>query len=130
VATQPDVAAQTVIEHWLTTARRVARRIRAETRNAPGAAHHVYVVLLEGCGTAEGDDGLYVGQSYYSPEERFKQHKDGHRASRVVKKHGVRLLPKLYQHLNPLAQWEALDIEARLAEALRSAGLPNVRGGH
>jgi len=117
-------------EHWLTAARRVARRIRSETRDTPGAAHHVYVVLLEGCSTAEGDDGLYVGQSYYSPEERFRQHKAGHRASRIVKRCGVRLLPKLYQHLNPLAQAEALEIEARLANAFKEAGLPNVRGGH
>jgi predicted GIY-YIG superfamily endonuclease len=117
-------------EHWLTKARRVARRIRAATRDAPGAAHHVYIVLLEGCATAEGDNGLYVGQSYYSPEERFRQHKEGHRASRIVNRCGVRLLPKLYQHLNPLTQAEALEIEARLAEAFKEARLPNVRGGH
>ena len=127
---RPDELPKGAGQHWLTRAKRVSRKIRAETTGAPGATHHVYVVLLAGCGTAEGDDGLYIGQSYYSPEDRFRHHKEGRRASRVVKKYGVRLLPKLYQHLNPLSQSEALEIEAELAEAFRQAGLPNIKGGH
>ena len=43
---------------------------------------------------------------------------------------GVRLLPELTAHLNPMRGWEALEIEAGLAEELRRAGVPWVEGGH
>jgi hypothetical protein len=35
------------------------------------------------------------------PEIRFQNHKSGHKAARVVRKFGERLVPKLYAHLNP-----------------------------
>lgn len=117
-------------EHWLTKARRVARRIRANTKESDEARCHVYVILLEGLKSNESTHGLYVGQTGLSPEERFQQHKDGYAASGDVKRFGVRLLPKLYQHLNPLSRSEAVEIEARLAQAFVEARLPNIRGGH
>ena len=36
----------------------------------------------------------------------------------------------LVAHLNPMRQWEALDLEAALADAFRAAGVPWVEGGH
>ena len=33
----------------------------------------------------EGSPCVYVGMTSKSPEERFKQHKEGHKASRIVK---------------------------------------------
>jgi len=42
----------------------------------------------------------------------------------------VRLLPALVEHLNPMRRWEALDLEAALAEAFHAAGVPWVEGGH
>jgi len=64
------------------------------------------------------------------PDLRFDQHKVGHKASRAVKRFGVRLLPHLVEHLNPMSGRESLDIEAALADALRNAGLPWIEGGH
>ena len=42
----------------------------------------------------------------------------------------MRLLPVLTEHLNPMRAWEALDLEAALAEAFVAAGAPWVEGGH
>ena len=44
---------------------------------------------------------VYVGMTGLTPEARLANHKKGHKASRIVRKHGVRLLPALYTHLNP-----------------------------
>lgn len=114
----------------LSTARRVARRIRASSQGHPKSDNNVYVVLLRGFGRDGTQIGFYVGQSSYQPEERFAQHKAGIRDAGVVRRKGERLLPKLYKHLNPLLEAEAKEVEAALAAALRAAGLPNVRGGH
>lgn len=126
------VSATQIVEEWrlLTKARKVARRIRATSRNQPNCSHHVYVVLLRGFGRDKDEIGFYVGQSAYPPEERFAQHKEGVRDSGVVRRLGVRPLPKPYKHLSPLSQAEAAEIESRLAEAFKAAGLPHVRGGH
>ena len=37
-----------------------------------------------------------------TPEERFANHKAGTKAAWVVKRYGLRLLPELYAHLNPM----------------------------
>jgi hypothetical protein len=42
----------------------------------------------------------------------------------------VHLLPDLVEHLNPMEQWESLELEAALAEVFRVAGVPWVEGGH
>ena len=47
-----------------------------------------------------------------------------------MERFGVRLLPDLVAHLNPLGRWEALDLEAGLADAFRNSGVPWVEGGH
>jgi len=72
---------------------------------------------------------VYVGMTGLTPEERFANHKRGHKASRVVRRHGVRLLPALYEHLNPMSYDEALRAETELAEELRRRG-HFVFGGH
>ena len=54
----------------------------------------------------------------------------GYKASRHVTRHGVRLLPELVSHLNPLRRWEAVELEAALAEELSRAGIAWVAGGH
>jgi predicted GIY-YIG superfamily endonuclease len=74
--------------------------------------------------------GLYVGETSRDPDLRFDQHKTGYKASRFVNRHGVRLLPELVAHLNPMRRWEAVDLEAALAEAFKAAGVPWVEGGH
>jgi hypothetical protein len=47
----------------------------------------------------------------------------------AVKRYGVRLLPELYAHLNPMPFEAAEQMEMDLAEDLRRAGY-TVTGGH
>lgn len=72
---------------------------------------------------------VYVGMSGLSPEERFANHKTGIKAAYVVKRYGIRLLPDLYVHLNPMPFEAAARMEIDLAEDLRLAGY-TVTGGH
>ncbi len=72
---------------------------------------------------------LYVGMTHLKPEERFAKHKAGHKASRWVRDYGLRLLPKMFEHLNPITYEKALEMEAYLAEAYRRQGY-TVLGGH
>lgn len=114
---------------WLPSAERAARALGASTAGQAGARHSVYVVLLEN--RARRDPwGLYVGQTSRDPDWRFDQHKAGYKASRAVRRFGVRLLPDLVRHLNPLHGWESLELEAALADAFREAGVGWVEGGH
>lgn len=114
---------------WLEDAGRAARTLRATTRGARGAGHSVYVALLHDSRRGE-PWGLYVGQTSRDPDLRFDQHKAGYKASGAVRRFGVRLLPDLVGHLNPMRRWEARDLEAALAEAFRVAGVAWVEGGH
>ena len=64
-----------------------------------------------------------------SPEKRFRNHKDGIKAARVVRRFGERLVPKLYAHLNPMPYEKAKRVEGFLADSLRKRGY-QVFGGH
>jgi predicted GIY-YIG superfamily endonuclease len=77
----------------------------------------------------DGRAGYYVGMTGLTPEERFQNHKAGIKSARVVRRFGVRLVPKLYAHLNPMSFADALAMEARVAEELRAQGY-QVFGGH
>lgn len=114
---------------WMKDAARAARTVQAATAGMAGARHSVYVILLHN--PARRDPwGVYVGQTSRDPDWRFDQHKAGYKASSAARRFGVRLLPELFEHLNPMRQWEALDLEAALADAFRAAGIPWVEGGH
>ena len=66
---------------------------------------------------------LYVGQTAKSPEERFAQHRNGVRSSRIVKEYGVRLRPRPYANGGPFeTRAESERAEAKLAEKLRRRG--------
>lgn len=114
---------------WLARARRAALTLKATTRGAHRAGHSVYVVLLHDPRRSE-PWGLYVGQTSRDPDLRFDQHKRGYKASGAARRFGVRLLPAMVEHLNPMRPWEALDLEAALADAFRAAGVPWIEGGH
>jgi predicted GIY-YIG superfamily endonuclease len=114
---------------WIGKAERAAKSLRATTRGVRGAGHSVYVVLLHDERRAE-PFGLYVGQTSRDPDLRFDQHKAGYKDSGAVRRFGVRLLPGLVEHLNPMRQWESLELEAALAEVFRQTGVPWVEGGH
>ena len=74
--------------------------------------------------------GPNVGETSRDPDTRFDQHKTGYKASRWVNRFGVRLLPELVTHMNPLRRWEAIELEAALAAELSRAGIEWVAGGH
>ena len=114
---------------WIATAGRATLRLRATTHKAGGASHHLYVALLEDPRRA-CRWGLYVGETSRDPDLRFDQHKTGYKASRWVNRFGVRLLPELVTHLNPLRRWEAVELEAALADELARAGIAWIAGGH
>lgn len=119
--------------------RRTFRKLRAEPQ--PQHHHNVYVVLLDAAAgrlrsvrTANPKRDpkkpcLYVGMTGLSPEERFANHKGGIKDAPLVKRYGLRLLPELYEHLNPMPYEAAAQMELDLAEDLRRAGY-TVTGGH
>lgn len=115
--------------YWMDHARRAALALGAATKSTPRASHSVYVILLHNPARAQ-PWGLYVGQTSRDPDWRFDQHKAGYKASGAVKRFGVRTLQALTEHLNPMQAWEAIDLEAALADAFRDAGVPWVEGGH
>lgn len=107
----------------------------------PKLHHNVYVVLLDECVAKlrkvrelnpDPDPDkpcIYIGMTGLDPVERFKKHKAGYKASRYVQKYGVRLIPELYEDLNPMAYDEAVIAEQGLARRLRNEGY-TVVGGH
>ena len=119
--------------------RRTLRHLRPKPQ--PEQHHHVYVVLLD---PAVGEirkvraanpkrdskkPCLYVGMTGLTPEERFANHKAGVKDASLVKRHGIRLVPEFYEHLNPMPFEAAAEMEKDLAEDLRRAGY-TVTGGH
>ena len=90
--------------------------------------HHVYVVYLRNP-KGDGRAGYYVGMTGLTPEKRFDNHKSGIKAARIVRRHGERLVPRLYEHLNPMPYPKAKEMEIMLAESLRKRGFL-VYGGH
>jgi hypothetical protein len=119
------------------------RRTFRKLRNAqqPDHHHHVYVVLLKpAAGRVRSVRAanpkrdpqkpcVYVGMTGLTPEERFANHKAGIKDASVVNRYGLRLLPELYAHLNPMPFEAAVQMERDLAEDLRRAGY-TVTGGH
>ena len=71
---------------------------------------------------------VYVGLTGLSPDKRFANHKKGIKAASMVRRFGVKLLPELYEHLNPMPYDAAAQMEKDLAEDLRAAGY-TVLGG-
>jgi hypothetical protein len=124
-------------------AARLKRKTLRQVRAVSEAAHHhnVYVVLLDSAvGRLRKVKALnparkaelpcvYVGMTGLAPEERFANHKAGVKSAWVVKRYGLRLLPELFAHLNPMPFEAAARMEVDLAEDLRRAGY-TVTGGY
>jgi hypothetical protein len=103
--------------------------------------HSVYVILLKDTVTKHPSimrlnpkrDPLkpcvYVGMTGIPVDHRFENHKNDYKSAWVVRKYGVRLMPELYEHLNPMPFEAAVQMESELAEDLRAAGY-TVTGGH
>ena len=118
--------------------RRKRRRLQSFE---PEFHHNVYVVLLSKSAlkdrsilqrNPERDPSkpvVYVGMTGLPVDHRFENHKNGYKSAWVVRKYGVRLMPELYAHLNPMPFDAAVQMEMDLAEDLRAAGY-TVAGGH
>jgi predicted GIY-YIG superfamily endonuclease len=97
-------------------------------KSNPSDHHSVYVVYLRNP-LGDGRAGYYVGMTGLSPERRFENHKNGLKSARIVRRHGERLVPRLYAHLNPMPYARAKEMEVMLADSLRKRGYL-VFGGH
>lgn len=80
-------------------------------------------------GTKGTETCLYVGETYLTPEERYRKHVDGAKnkwgysiSNKLVREYHQKLRPDLYANLNPVPHWEAKEAEQRLASRLRSEG--------
>ena len=71
---------------------------------------------------------VYVGMTGLPVDHRFENHRHGYKSSWVVEKYGIRLLPELFEYLNPMPYEAALQMEKDLAGELRSLGY-TVTGG-
>ena len=91
---------------------------------------NVYVVQLQDVPDGTGKD-VYVGMTGLTPEKRYANHKRGKTAGKkIVTRYGVKLLPELYDHLNPLIREEANRMEKEtLPRELTAKGF-KVYGGH
>ena len=117
-----------------------ARRKRRLRLPAKQFHHSVYVVLLSDRALKElsilrlnpkrdpRKPCIYVGMTGLPIDRRFENHKNGYKSAWVVRKYGVRLLPELYEHLNPMPFEAAVQMEIELAEDLRAEGY-TVTGG-
>ena len=65
---------------------------------------------------------MYVGMTGLTPEERFKKHLQGEKDVWFVHKYGLRLVPELYRHFNPMPYDLSRVMEPELARRLREQG--------
>lgn len=119
--------------------RRTLKHLRSKLESLDH--HNVYVVLLDPAvgkirkvraANPQRDPNkpcLYVGMTGLTPEERFANHKAGLKDASLVKRYGIRLLPELYEHLNPMPFEAAVQMERDLAEDLRRDAY-TITGGH
>jgi hypothetical protein len=133
IAVRTELAILSVPERsWWALKRRTLRKFSS----GQGKDHHnVYVVLLD---AAVGKmrkvrlinpkrdpkkPCVYVGLTGLAPEERFANHKQRIKSSGFVKRYGIRLMPELYEHLNPMPYEAAAQMEKDLTEDLRRRGI-------
>jgi hypothetical protein len=83
--------------------------------------HRVYVVLLENP-RGDGRNGHYVGMTGLTLEERFANHKRGHKSASIVRKYGVGLAWDLFDGIPAMSYQEAALAEPTLADDLRDLG--------
>ena len=106
----------------------------------PEFHHNVYIVLLPKAALKDlsilrrnpardpSKPAVYVGMTGLPVDHRFENHKNGYKSARLVRKYGVRLLPEMYEHLNPMPYEHAVQMEKDLTDDLRVQGYA-VAGG-
>src|SRR5580765_8443552 len=116
-------------------------RKRRRLRSAEPEFHHnVYVVLLAKAALKDqsilrrnperdpSKPAVYVGMTGLPVDHRFENHRNGYKSARLVEKYGVRLMPDLFEHLNPMPFDAAAQMEKDLTEDLRAEGYTVVGG--
>jgi hypothetical protein len=100
----------------------------------PDLHHIVYVIELDDSVLGEPkfaaanpshDPNLpcvYVGQTGLTAEQRFENHRSGHKSNKYARKYCVRLLPHLFEHLPAMTWQDSKAMEQQLAEDLRDQG--------
>lgn len=103
------------------------RRRRSGTAAEKKFHHSVYVILLSDRALKESSilrlnpkristkPCVYVGLTGLPVDHRFENHKNGYKSARLVKKYGVRLMPELYEHLNPMFQLSVFQLFLKLS---------------
>ena len=94
--------------------------------------HNIYVIELDkevlskrkfreaNPGYVEGSPCVYVGMTSKSPEERFKQHKEGYKSNTYSRRFGLKLVPEFYEKYNPIpTRKDAEELEEYVALKLR-----------
>jgi hypothetical protein len=96
--------------------------------------HSVYAILLAPAvrrnrrfaamnpGRRSAKPCVYVGLTGLTPDERFENHRSGHKGARFAGARGLRLLPDLYERFNPMPFRVGAAFEPYLAGALREEG--------
>lgn len=108
-----------------------ARDIAKNFKKKASGKDNVYVILLENFKKVRF--GLYVGRTSRYPEERLIIHKEGPSDKRKTQhakcyKSMSKLLPSLFEHLNPMSRKDSESIEKELADAYRDVNI-KVDGG-
>jgi predicted GIY-YIG superfamily endonuclease len=70
----------------------------------------------------DGKPCAYVGRTGRTPEERFKQHKEGYKANRFARRYGLYLMRRQFERKNPMTYEDSMLAEVALAERLRAKG--------
>ena len=84
--------------------------------------HRVYVVRLDNP-RGDGRNGYYVGMTGLPLDQRFANHKRGHKGARIVREHGVEIAWELFDGIPAMSYEEAALTEPTLADDLRDLGL-------
>jgi hypothetical protein len=120
--------------------KRSGRKLRARKPVDKAYHHSVYVILLSdevlkhrwasrlNPNRNVAKPAVYVGMTGIPVDHRFENHRNGYKSARVVQKYGVKLLPELFEHLNPMPFEAAAQMEKDLTEDLRAEGY-TVLGG-
>ena len=99
-------------------------------------AHNVYVIELDSGVLSDrkfrkanpdyrlGAPCVYVGMTGLDPDLRFDQHKAGIKANKYAQAYGIRLIPELYEHLNPMPYGGSLTSTSAASHSVTSRQSP------
>ena len=98
----------------------------------PKERHFIYVIELDKDVLYEskfkkanpnfetGKPCVYVGMTVHDPDTRFDQHNAAIKANKYAMKYGLRLMPEIYEKLNPMSCGNAQFMEVDLASSFAS----------